>query len=59
MNMKVIRKIAGILIVTAIVGTNLNAQERNDVIKVYNEGAKSMQTDIPADKIQRQSSTAF
>jgi tetratricopeptide (TPR) repeat protein len=48
MNMKVIRKIAGILIVTAIVGTNLNAQERNDVIKVYNEGAKSMQTDIPA-----------
>jgi len=48
MNMKVIRKIAGILIVSAIVGTNLNAQERNDVIKVYNEGAKSMQTDIPA-----------
>jgi len=48
MNMKVIRNIAGILIVSAIVGTNLNAQERNDVIKVYNEGAKAMQTDIPA-----------
>lgn len=48
MNMKVMRKIAGILIVSFIIGTNLNAQERNDVIKFYNEGAKSMQTDIPA-----------
>lgn len=42
------RKIAVILIVSAIIGTNLRAQERNDVIKVYNEGAKVMQTDIPA-----------
>jgi len=46
MNMKVIRKIAGILVVSAIIGTNLNAQERNDVIRVYNEGVKSIQTDI-------------
>jgi len=38
---------AMILIVTAIFGTNLNAQERNDVIKVYNEGAQAMQTDLP------------
>ncbi len=42
------RKIAGILIVSALIGTNLQAQERNDVIKAYNEGAKSMQTDVPA-----------
>lgn len=42
------RKIAGILIVSVIVGTNLRAQDRNDVIKVFNEGAKSQQTDIPA-----------
>jgi tetratricopeptide (TPR) repeat protein len=46
MNIKVMRKIAGILLVSAIIGTNLNAQVRNDVIKVYNEGAKAMQTDI-------------
>jgi len=45
MNNRVIRKIAGILIVSAIFGTNLNAQVRNDVIKSYNEGAKAMQTD--------------
>ena len=33
MNMKIIRKIAGILIVSAIISANLNAQDRNDVIK--------------------------
>jgi len=27
---------------------SLSAQERNDVIQVYNEGAKSMQTDVKA-----------
>lgn len=41
------RKIAGLLIVSAIISTNLLAQERNDVINVFNEGAKAMQTDIP------------
>lgn len=46
--MKRVSKIAGILVVSAIIGTNLHAQERNDVIKVYNEGAKLMLTDIPA-----------
>jgi tetratricopeptide (TPR) repeat protein len=46
--MKIMRKIAWILIIAAIIGTNLSAQERNDVIKVYNEGAKSMQTDVKA-----------
>ncbi|HAM10124.1 MAG: hypothetical protein A2X04_04605 [Bacteroidetes bacterium GWF2_41_9] len=48
MNMKIMKKIAGIMILSAIIGTKLSAQDRNDVIKVYNEGAKSMQTDIPA-----------
>jgi tetratricopeptide (TPR) repeat protein len=48
MDMKRMRKIAGILIVSAIIGTSLNAQERNDVIKFYNEGAKAMQTDPKA-----------
>ncbi|TFH46612.1 MAG: hypothetical protein E4G92_06205, partial [Bacteroidia bacterium] len=44
--MKVIGKTAGILVVSAIICTNLNGQDRNDVIKVYNEGAQSMQTDV-------------
>jgi tetratricopeptide (TPR) repeat protein len=48
MNMKVIRRISGILIVSAILGANINAQERNDVIAVYNEGAKAVQTDLKA-----------
>lgn len=42
------RKITWILIVSAIIGTNLNAQVRNDVIKAYNEGAKVLQTDNQA-----------
>jgi len=45
MNMKIMRKIAVLLVVSAFIGTILNAQERNDVIKSYNEGAKAMQTD--------------
>ncbi|MBE0667980.1 MAG: hypothetical protein IH593_09970, partial [Bacteroidales bacterium] len=44
--MKVIGKTAGILVVSAIICTNLNGQDRNDVIKFYNEGAQSMQTDV-------------
>jgi tetratricopeptide (TPR) repeat protein len=46
MNMKIMKKIAGILIVSAVIGANLNAQTRNDVIDAYNEGAKTMQTDV-------------
>jgi tetratricopeptide (TPR) repeat protein len=41
-------KVAGILIVSAVLCANLSAQERNDVIKVYNEGAKAIQTDNEA-----------
>lgn len=48
MNIKQMRKIAGILAVSAIIGSSLNAQVRNDVIKVYNEGAKATQTDVNA-----------
>jgi tetratricopeptide (TPR) repeat protein len=44
--MKIMRKITGILIVSTIIGANLNAQTRNDVIDAYNEGAKTMQTDV-------------
>ena len=47
MNIRKIKQIAGILVVSAIIFTNLNAQERNDVIRAYNEGAKTIQTDLP------------
>ncbi len=48
MNMKKMRKIAAVLFLSAIIGSNLNAQTRNDVVNVYNEGAKAMQTDPKA-----------
>jgi tetratricopeptide (TPR) repeat protein len=48
MNMKIIRKIAGIIMVTAGIGVSLNAQTRNDVVDAYNAGAKAMQTDVKA-----------
>ena len=37
-----------IVVFAAFFGTTLNAQDRNEVIKYYNDGAKAMQTDIPA-----------
>jgi tetratricopeptide (TPR) repeat protein len=48
MDMKIMRKTAGILLVSAFIGTSLYGQDRNEVIKFYNEGAKSMQTDPKA-----------
>jgi tetratricopeptide (TPR) repeat protein len=48
MKMKTMRKIAWILFVSAIITTNLNAQVLNDVVTVYNEGAKASQTDVKA-----------
>ncbi len=48
MNLQMLRKMAGILAVSLISGTNVYCQERNDVIKFYNEGAKVMQTDVKA-----------
>jgi tetratricopeptide (TPR) repeat protein len=46
--MKNMRTIALIVVFAAFFGTTLNAQDRNEVIKYYNDGAKAMQTDIPA-----------
>lgn len=45
MEIKVIRKAAGILTLAILMGINLFAQERNDVIRAYNEGAKASSTD--------------
>lgn len=45
--MKIMRNFAGIIILSAAIGTTLNGQTtRNDVVTVYNDGAKAMQTDI-------------
>jgi len=48
MSLKSFRRIAGIAVASAIICTGLHAQDRNEVIKVYNEGAKAAQTDAPA-----------
>jgi tetratricopeptide (TPR) repeat protein len=49
MSKKIMRKIAGTIIISVAIAINLNGQTtRNDVITVYNEGAKAMQTDIKA-----------
>lgn len=39
---------AGIIAMLLLPGLNLIAQDRNEVIKAYNDGAKTMQTDVPA-----------
>jgi tetratricopeptide (TPR) repeat protein len=48
MRNKVTGMIAGLLALSAVIGTHVNSQTRNDVITFYNEGAKAMQTDVPA-----------
>lgn len=48
MNEKIMRKFAGLFLVAFAAVSMLNGQERNDVIKFYNEGAKVLQTDVPA-----------
>jgi tetratricopeptide (TPR) repeat protein len=48
MNIKVMRKIAGMVIISALAGATLLAQDRSDVIAAYNEGAKTIQTDTQA-----------
>jgi tetratricopeptide (TPR) repeat protein len=47
-NFTMLRNLGGILVVAAISGTNLYGQDRNEVIKFYNDGAKAMQTDTKA-----------
>lgn len=48
MKNKAVRNIVGLLFVFIIFGANLIAQDRNEVIKFYNEGAALMKTDVPA-----------
>lgn len=48
MDKKIMSKIAGTLAAFVLVVTNINAQDRNEVIKAYNEGAKAVQTDPKA-----------
>jgi tetratricopeptide (TPR) repeat protein len=47
MNIKIMKKIAVILAISAVIGSSLNAQDRNAVIAAYNEGAKLTQSDVP------------
>ena len=42
------RIIVLIMVFSGIIGATLSAQDRNEVITFYNEGAKTMQTDLPA-----------
>jgi tetratricopeptide (TPR) repeat protein len=46
MNEKIMKKCAGLFLVAFAAVSMLNGQERNDVIKFYNEGAKVLQTDV-------------
>jgi len=46
--MKTAGKTLSLLFIMLIICSKVGAQERNDVIKVYNEGAKAVQTDINA-----------
>jgi len=48
MDYKLLIKVAGIIFISAVLGQNLQAQSRNDVIKAYNEGAKVIKTDTEA-----------
>jgi tetratricopeptide (TPR) repeat protein len=48
MKKNMVKFIAGVIAVSALFGVSLSAQDRNEVIAVYNEGAKAMQTDVPA-----------
>ncbi len=46
--MKLLGSIVFITVIYAFSSLTLNAQDRNEVIAVYNEGAKAIQTDVPA-----------
>lgn len=48
MNKKVTMKFAAAIMISAIWGTSINGQDRNDVIASYNEGAKAVQADLGA-----------
>lgn len=48
MTAQLLRKVAGIFVVSALMVTAANSQDRNAVIQAFNDGAKASQTDIPA-----------
>lgn len=48
MKIRMLRNIMTFISVSVISGASLIAQDRNEVIAAYNEGAKSMQTDVQA-----------
>ncbi len=48
MTLNLLRKVAAILVVSGLMATVTNAQDRNEVIAAYNEGTKVLQTDAPA-----------
>lgn len=48
MTVQLLRKVAGIFIVSALMISVANSQDRNAVIQSFNDGAKASQTDVPA-----------
>ncbi len=46
--MKLLGSIVFISVIYACTSLSVTAQDRNEVIAAYNEGAKAMQTDVPA-----------
>jgi len=46
MDMKIIRRIAGVLALSALMNLGIYAQVRNDVIKAYNAGVQMMKEDV-------------
>jgi tetratricopeptide (TPR) repeat protein len=48
MTAQLLRKVAGILVVSALMISAAKSQDRNAVIQAFNEGAKASQTDVPA-----------
>lgn len=48
MTAQLLKKVAGILVVSVSMITVAMAQDRNAVIQAFNEGAKASQTDVPA-----------
>jgi tetratricopeptide (TPR) repeat protein len=48
MESKFLKSLTAAVFVISFLNTSINAQVRGDVIKVYNEGAKAIQTDVQA-----------
>jgi len=48
MDMKITRRLAGMLVAGTIMVMSLQAQTMTDVVNAYNEGAKTIQTDLKA-----------